>query len=166
MQALVRVLPSRPGWTARFILSLTDREPQTVARLEAMAKPLAGRIRIDRSLPYAEVRAAWEKAAIGLVLTKTPEPFGRTALEALATGTALVSSGLGGLAEVTGPEAEIASPADADAVAQALARLMDSPARRAELARAGRARAERLYDIRVVAARMDDFVDEVLASRR
>ena len=49
MQALSRVLPSRPDWSARFILSLTDREPETVARLEAMAGALAGRVRIDRS---------------------------------------------------------------------------------------------------------------------
>src|SRR5579871_709427 len=37
MQAMLAVLPSRPGWTGRFILSLTDREPETVRRLEAMA---------------------------------------------------------------------------------------------------------------------------------
>ena len=31
-----------------------------------------GRVRIDPSLPYAEVKAAWEKAAIGMALTDAP----------------------------------------------------------------------------------------------
>ena len=122
-----------------------------------------GRIRIDTNLPYSEVKAAWEKAAVGMVLTKTPEPFGRTALEAVASGTALVASGLGGLAEVCGPDALIVDPADPDGVARGLASLLDLPELRAKLARSGRARVERLFDIRVVAKRMDDFVDEVLA---
>ena len=165
MAAIVRLLPSRPEWNARFILSAIDREPRIVRELREAAGPFDGRIRIDTNLPYGEVKAAWEKAAVGMALTKTPEPFGRTALEALASGAALVSSGLGGLAEVCGPDALIVDPTDADAVAASLASLMDRPELRAKLARSGRARVEGLFDIRVVAKRMDDFVDEVRARR-
>ena len=139
------------------------------------AGPFDGRIRIDTNLPYGEVKAAWEKAAVGMALTKTPEPFGRTALEALASGAALVSSGLGGLADDElflvggdfgfGPDALIVDPTDTGAVAASLASLMDRPELRAKLALSGRARVEGLFDIRVVAKRMDDFVDEVLAPR-
>jgi glycosyltransferase involved in cell wall biosynthesis len=165
MAAIVRLLPSRPEWNARFILSAIDREPRIVRELREAAGPFDGRIRIDTNLPYGEVKAAWEKAAVGMALTKTPEPFGRTALEALASGAALVSSGLGGLAEVCGGDALIVDPTDADAVAASLASLMDRPELRAKLARSGRARVEGLFDIRVVAKRMDDFVDEVRARR-
>jgi glycosyltransferase involved in cell wall biosynthesis len=165
MQAITRLLRSRPEWNARFILSAIDREPRIVRELREAADPFDGRIRIDTNLPYAEVKAAWEKAAVGMALTKTPEPFGRTALEALASGAALVSSGLGGLAEVCGPDALIVDPTDADAVAASLASLMDRPELRAKLARSARARVERLFDIRAVAKRMDDFVDEVRARR-
>jgi glycosyltransferase involved in cell wall biosynthesis len=133
-----------------------------VRELREAAGPFDDRIRIDTNLPYGEVKAAWEKAAVGMVLTKTPEPFGRTALEALASGTALVASGLGGLAEVCGGDALIVDPRDADGVASSLASLLDSPDFRAKLARSGRARVERLFDIRAVAKRMDDFVDELL----
>ncbi len=163
MRALARLLPSRPEWSARFILSATDREPDTVQALRAAAEPFGGRVRIDANLPYAEVKAAWERAAVGMVLTKTPEPFGRTALEALASGTALLSSGLGGLAEVCGPHAEIANPADSEGVAVRLASLLDLPSLREKRARAGRARVAALYDMSVVAKRMDDFIDEVAA---
>lgn len=166
MRAIARLLPARPEWSARFILSATDREPNTVRALRAAAEPLGGRVRIDANLPYAEVKAAWEKSAIGVVLTKTPEPFGRTALEALASGAALLTSGLGGLAEVCGPHAEIANPADLEGLVVRLASLMDLPGLREKLARGGRARVASLYDIRAVAKRMDDFIDEVLGRRR
>jgi glycosyltransferase involved in cell wall biosynthesis len=165
MAAIVRLLPSRPEWNARFILSAIDREPRIVRELRDAADPFDSRIRIDTNLPYGEVRAAWEKAAVGMALTKSPEPFGRTALEALASGAALVSSGLGGLAEVCGDDALIVDPTDADAVAASLAPLMDRPELRAKLTRSGRARVKGLFDIRVVAKRMDDFVDEVRARR-
>jgi glycosyltransferase involved in cell wall biosynthesis len=166
MGAIVKLLPSRPDWTARFILSATDREPQTVQALRAAAAGSEGRVAIDVSLPYAEVKAAWEKAAIGIVLTKTPEPFGRTALEALASGAALLTSGLGGLAEICGSDAMIVDPSDPDELATRLAWLLDSPELRQKLARPGRARVEPLFDIRAVAKRMDDFIDETLARKR
>jgi glycosyltransferase involved in cell wall biosynthesis len=165
MRAITRLLRSRPEWSARFILSAIEREPRVVRELRNAAADFDGRIRIDTNLPYAEVKAAWEKAAVGMALTKTPEPFGRTALEALASGAVLVSSGLGGLAEVCGPDALIVDPTDADAVAASLASLMDRPELRAKLARSARARVEGLFDIRAVAKRMDDFVDEVRARR-
>jgi glycosyltransferase involved in cell wall biosynthesis len=165
MAAVASALETRPEWSARFILSAIDREPQIVRALRDAAAAFEGRIRIETNLPYAEVKSAWERSAIGMVMTKTPEPFGRTALEALASGAALISSGFGGLAEVCGRDALIADPADSDAIAASLASLMDSPDLRAKLARSGRARVERLFDIRAVARQMDDFVDEVLARR-
>ena len=75
MAAIVRALETRPEWSARFILSAIDREPETVRALRNAAERSGGRVRIVANLPHAEVKAAWEKAAIGLALTKTPEPF-------------------------------------------------------------------------------------------
>ena len=159
MAAIVRALETRPGWSARFILSAVNREPETVRALRNAEDQSGGRVRIDSNLPHEEVKAAWERAAIGLALTKTPEPFGRTALEALAGGAALIASGLGGLAEVCGPCALTVDPTDANGLAAALGALMDAPDRRADLAHAGRERVEKLFDIRIVARRMDDFID-------
>ena len=166
MAAIARVLASRPDWSARFILSAVDREPETVRALRDAAAPFGERVRIDANLPYADVKSAWAKAAIGMALTKTPEPFGRTALEALASGTALVTSGIGGLAEVCGPDALTVDPGDADAVASVLTLLVDSHELRANLARAGRTRVTALYDMPLVARRMDDFIEEALGSRK
>jgi glycosyltransferase involved in cell wall biosynthesis len=164
VRAIAKLLPTRPGWTARFILSATEREPRTVQALRAAAAVFDGRVAIDSNAPYDEVKAAWQTAAIGLVLTKTPEPFGRTALEAMASGAALVTSGLGGLVEICGSAAVIVDPADQNGLAAGLASLMDAPELRLKLARAGRARVESRFDIGVVAKQMDDFVDEALGT--
>jgi glycosyltransferase involved in cell wall biosynthesis len=166
MAAIARVLASRPDWSARFILSAIDREPDTVRALREAAAPFGARVRIDANLPYAEVKAAWARAAIGMALTKTPEPFGRTALEALASGAALVTSSLGGLAEVCGADALTVDPENAEAVAAALASLTDSAALRETLARSGRARVEALYDMAIVSGRMDDFLVQTLKAAR
>jgi glycosyltransferase involved in cell wall biosynthesis len=166
MAAITRALATRPGWRARFILSAIGREPETVKALRKAAEASGGRILVGTNRPHGEVKAAWERAAIGLALTKTPEPFGRTALEALAGGVALIASGLGGLAEVCGPSAVTVDPNDAARLTNALGQLMDEPDRRADLARAGRKRVEQLFDIRTVARQMDDFIDLCLGDRR
>ena len=143
-----------------------DLEPETVSALRAAAEPLNGRIRVDSNVPYAEVKAAWERAAVGMVLTTGPEPFGRTALEALASGAALITSGRGGLAEICGPCAVTVEPSDADGIAAALGQLLDAPDRRAELARAGRERVEALFDIRTISRQMDEFIEACLGEGR
>jgi glycosyltransferase involved in cell wall biosynthesis len=169
MAAITRALSSRPEWSARFMVSdpaAADREPETVDALRAAAEPFNGRIRVDSNVPYAEVKAAWESAAVGMVLTTGPEPFGRTALEAMASGAALITSGRGGLAEICGPCAVTVEPSDADGIAAALGELMDAPARRAELAIAGRERVEALFDIRAIARQMDEFIEACLGEGR
>jgi glycosyltransferase involved in cell wall biosynthesis len=168
MAAITRALPSRPEWSARFMVSdpvAADQEPETVRALRDAAKSFNGRIRVDSNVPYAEVKAAWEMAEVGMVLTTGPEPFGRTALEALASGAALITSARGGLAEICGACAVTVDPGDADGVATELGQLLDEPDRRADLGRAGRKRVEALFDIRTVARQMDDFIDACVAER-
>jgi glycosyltransferase involved in cell wall biosynthesis len=169
MAAITRVLSSRPEWSARFMVSdpaAADREPETVDALRAAAEPFHGRIRVDSNVPYAEVKAAWERAEVGMVLTTGPEPFGRTALEAMASGAALITSGRGGLTEICGPCGVTVEPSDANGVAAALGELLDAPHRRAELARAGRERVESLFDIRTIARQMDEFIEACLGEGR
>jgi glycosyltransferase involved in cell wall biosynthesis len=169
MAAITRALASRPEWSARFMVSdpaAADREPQTVQALHDAAEGFNGRIRVDSNVPYAEVKAAWERAEVGMVLTTGPEPFGRTALEAMASGAALLTSGRGGLAEICGPCAVTVEPSDADGIAAALGELLDAPERRAELARAGRKRVEALFDIRAIAGQMDEFIEACLGEGR
>jgi glycosyltransferase involved in cell wall biosynthesis len=104
-----------------------------------------------------------ERAAIALTPTLIREAFGRAALEAHAGGAALVSSGRGGLREVSGDACLYADPDKPASLAHALDRLIRNEALRNRLALEGRLRAQRLFDIRACAADLDDFYEEVAA---
>jgi len=113
--------------------------------------------------PHAEVLAAMARAAIVVVPSRWQEPFGLSALEAMACGAALLCSPRGGLAEVTGEAAVPIDPDDADGLAERLAALANDPARRAALGEAGRARA-RAFDLPHAAARLDALRADILAT--
>jgi len=69
------------------------------------------------------------------------EGFGLTPLEAMSAGVPVIAARSPGLAETVGDAAELVDPYDADGLALALERIATDPARRAELAAAGRERA-------------------------
>lgn len=77
-----------------------------------------------------------------------PEPFGLVIAEAMACGRAVVATAAGGAAEIVedGVDALAVAPGDADALAAAILRLVESPELRARLGAAGRATAERRFD--------------------
>ena len=162
MAAIVRVFAIEPGWKARFILSEVGYDKGYFKKLCALASQMPHRIKIETDLPYAEVKSAWGRAAIGIVPTLSKEPFGRTAREAMASGAALITSGRGGVAEVCGPHALVADPETSASIDPALLKLMRTSELREALVKPGRRRVLELYDIRRVAASMDDFVDSVL----
>ncbi len=92
---------------------------------------------------------AMSRAAIVVVPSRWPEPFGMAALEAMGCGAAVVASHRGGLPDVVGEAGFYADPDDPDTLAAVLEQLIVSPALRAEAGQAGRARA-RLFDAAVM----------------
>src|SRR5450759_4072629 len=109
-----------------------------------------------RRLPptsQAEV-ADWMRAADVVVVPSRREPLGLAAVEALACGTPVVASAVGGLKEVVRDEETglLIAPENPDALANALTRLKDG-ALRARLAAAAPASVAR-HDIRAAAAQM------------
>lgn len=156
-QATARALAARPDWTARFILSAVRENPVFFEVVRAALAPLGDRVQIDVQLPFAEVKAAFEAASIALVPSKVSEAFGRTALEAHAGGAAVISSGIGGLREVSGTSALYPPEISAEALAAAIDTLIDTPDLRARLALDGAARVRERFSIEAQAARLDSF---------
>ena len=78
------------------------------------------------------------RAAIVVVPSRWQEPFGLVALEALASGAALICADRGGLREVAGDAAVYVDPDDPAALAAAIRALAADAARRAALGQAGR----------------------------
>lgn len=165
VRACARALPSLPGWRAmllgadRFGADSPDTKFLRALRPEAEAAGVA----MTGWRPHADVLDAMSRAAIVVVPSRWPEPFGLTALEAMACGAAVLCSPRGGLPEVTGDAAVTIDPDDPDALAAAIIALARDPARRAALAEAGRARARR-FDVIPAAAALAGLRQNIVAA--
>jgi glycosyltransferase involved in cell wall biosynthesis len=155
IRACAIALPSLPGWRAEIVgadgMSATSRETPYLQRIRAMAAAAGVRMAGYRDHPL--VLEAMSRAAIVVVPSRWNEPFGLTALEALACGAPLIVSRRGGLPEVAGEAAVYADPEDPEDIAAAILRLAADPDRRAALSVAGRARAAG-FDTKIAAARL------------
>jgi glycosyltransferase involved in cell wall biosynthesis len=150
--ACALALPKMPGWTARMIggdrFGPTSPETVFVAGIRAAAK--AAGVAFEGPQPHAEVCRAMAGADIVVVPSRWAEPFGLTALEAMANGAALITTGQGGLREVAGDAAVYVPVGDVAATAAAMLRLSQGAE---SFVAAGLARAK-LFDTAVIGARL------------
>ena len=89
-------------------------------------------------------RAALLRGASVYAYPSIYEGFGLPPVEAMAAGTPVVTTRAGSLPEVVGDAALVVDPGDADGLGQAIAQLLDDPARADAQRAAGLARS-RLY---------------------
>ena len=92
-------------------------------------------------VPPADLSALYASAEV-FCFPSRQEGFGLPVLEAMAQGTPVVTSSGTATAEVVGDAGLTVDPDDAEALAAALAALLDDPARAARLGAAARERAE------------------------
>lgn len=100
------------------------------------------------------VLATMARAAMVVVPSTFPEPFGLVATEAMWAGTPVVASAVGGLIGVLdhGRTGVLVPPDDPAALREAVTSLRDDPERRTELRLAGRRRAKELDGLADVVA--------------
>jgi UDP-glucose:(glucosyl)LPS alpha-1,2-glucosyltransferase len=163
--ACARALPALPGWRGELIGA--DRfgpRAGTTAFLRALQLQAdAAGIATPGYLPHEQVLAAMARAAIVVIPSRWPEPFGLTALEALACGAALITSGRGGLREVVGDAAALGDPDDVAGLAGTIVALAEDPGRQAALGTAGRSRAA-MFDVAQAAVALDALRTDVLTA--
>jgi glycosyltransferase involved in cell wall biosynthesis len=117
--------------------------PLTVAQgAFAQQGALNGRLRERGIVSDAEI-ADWYAAVDALVYLPVMSGFGLPVLEAMASGTPVVTSAIGAVPEVAAGAALLVDPGDAQAAGEALARLLTGDPARGELIRLGRERAAR-----------------------
>jgi glycosyltransferase involved in cell wall biosynthesis len=159
-----RIAGQLPEWRVSIIGRAPERHRHRYERTLAGLRTIWGaRLAVAQSVPHAEVMQAYRRAAITVVPSRWQEPFGRTALEALAAGSAVIASRSGGLPEVVGQAGLLLDAVAPDAIEQAILTLARDPARREALGRAGRERAATHFAIDQLSGRLDAWRDELLA---
>jgi glycosyltransferase involved in cell wall biosynthesis len=126
-------------------------EPNTAAesayfhelQREASAPRLAGRVQF---LGFrSDVAALFAASDIYCQPNREPEPFGIVFLEAMQAGVPVITSAMGGAREILNAEtAMLIAPGDGKELARALGQLIGDPVGRAQLGKAGTARAREL----------------------
>jgi UDP-glucose:(glucosyl)LPS alpha-1,2-glucosyltransferase len=146
--ACARALPALPGWRAEMIGADRFRpdSPETPFTTALRQKAEAAGVTLLGYQDHGAVMAALGRAAIAVLPSRWQEPFGLAALEAMASGAALVTTARGGLADLTEGVAVTIDPEDPAAIARAIVALAEDTDRRASLAAAARRRAEE-YDV-------------------
>ncbi len=133
------------------------------AALDRLA--LRDAVRFTGPLPEADLVRLLQSAAV-VAIPSLYEGFSLPAIEAMACGTALVTTDAGALPEVVGSRAGVRVRAgDVGELTAALQLVLDSPSFADQLGRAGRRRVLTSYTWRSTAERTADWYREVLERR-
>ena len=161
VDACARALPRLAGWRAEMIGA--DRfgadSPDTPFLRRLRRRAAAAGVAMAGWRPHAQVMEAMARAAIVAVPSRWPEPFGLVALEAMASGAAVMFAPTGGLPEVVG---DAGVPVASEQAEDWAAALVELARRHRPVGTAGMARAK-LFDAAGMAARLDALRDSVLA---
>jgi glycosyltransferase involved in cell wall biosynthesis len=108
--------------------------------------------------------ALYHQADIFLFTSVWQEPFGRVLVEAMAAGVAVVGSTVGGTAEILRDnETALTYPAgDAEKLAAQVARLIESPELRQQIATAGKQVALERFDIQRMAMEIESYLEQIV----
>jgi colanic acid/amylovoran biosynthesis glycosyltransferase len=114
---------------------------------------LGERVRLLGTVPHAELLGIYrDRRADCVVLPSLHEGLSVALVEAMAYGVPVIATGVGGVPELLENGAGVlVPPGDADALTEALARVLGSSALRTELAHAGRRRVEAEFEVGAIA---------------
>lgn len=129
------ILPHHPDWRIVFAgESRPNKNSDKYRRdIQAALAPLKKQAVFMGHLPHEKILELFSHAPIAVVPSIQPEPIGRTAIEAMSGGCALVTSGHGGLTELAGDVGVIVSPVTAQGLALALQGLIEDQASREQV---------------------------------
>lgn len=163
VDAMIRVLPHRPDFTA-IIIGRTmpaDAAFESDLRNRIDSAGLKNRILFVGEHPPQEMPKIIQSLSL-LVAPARYEGYGMTPLEAMASGVPVVASDTGVYGEIIHPEVGQVVPIyDIDALSEAVSQITQSTARLAEMGRAARQTAEGKLSLRAEAASYARLLDQL-----
>jgi len=138
---------------------LGDGDPELLAQLQGQARALGVHVHFVGARSDAD---EWLRAAEVFVLPSEWEARALVVQEAMAAGTPVVATDVGGLHDLVAGTGLLVIPRDPDAIARATDRVLAEPRLRADLAARGREVAKALPDGRDTASRWLERYAETL----
>lgn len=134
-----------------------------VRKVRELASPNADKIVFTGFIPYAELNTLYNLAGVAAVPSVFSEPFGMVIVEAMAAGSALVASAVGGIPEVVEPDERglLVPPKDPAALASAMRRLLTDAALRQRLAANALPYVRGRFDWPMIAAKIEEVYREL-----
>ena len=126
-QALAKVLQDHPEWSVVIVGARqfeTSKPGSYEHRVAEALAPLGARASLTGFLPLDKVKGLQQEAAIIGCPSIWQEPLGKTGLEALAAGSALLTTRRGGIPEVAEGRAHIVDEPSPEAFVDALKKLI------------------------------------------
>lgn len=164
-RALKRVLAQHEAWQGVIVGGRRHEVSEILSPYEQEIKSvmdsIGERALMCGFLPQEETMACYRDAAIVVVPSLWDEPYGRTALEAMAHGCAVVTSGRGGLAEIVGDAGIMVKDVTPEGLAAAISELIDFPERLSDLQQRAVIRAQD-FSIATCTRRLDSVRERII----
>jgi glycosyltransferase involved in cell wall biosynthesis len=151
------------GFTGQLVLVGQAHRRAGDARLAARDAGVESRVVFTGFVSRDDLTLLYNRASL-FVYPSLYEGFGLPPLEAMACGCPVVASNVTALPEVLGDAALLVNPLAVEALAEAMAAVLERPELAASLREKGRQRAAR-YSWEATAARTREVYTQVLASR-
>jgi len=162
IRAIPEILKALPE--TRFLIVGPGPERRELLRL-ADSMNLTGNVRFIPYIENARIPALYALSTIFAFPSIWAEPFGRVIIEAMAVGTPVIATGVGGVPEIIedGRNGILVPPRDPGALAEAIISLLEDRRRRMRIGREGRRTVESRFTPEAVGPRILEIYEAVLA---
>lgn len=115
-----------------------------------------------------DARPAYAAMDILALTSAQPEPFGGVVMEAMAMGVPVIATNIGGSLDQVDPEITglLIPPADVEALADAIERLIKNPVMRQRMVVEGPQRVEKLFDLSKMTRKLESVFKKLLDDNR
>lgn len=137
-----------------------DGDPAYLARLREIAEGMRVPVDFLGRVPHAQLPQIYREHQLFVFTSLWHEPFGLTHLEAMASGTPVISTAIGGTAEFLKHEENslVFQPGDARQLASQIVQLISRPEQRRQLAQQARTMVEDQFTVQRYAKDLETFL--------
>ena len=163
VEAVPAILEAHPNARVLIVGAPAAKKPEYEPGLRARCRELGVQGRVIFTGPRKDIPAVLAASDVLVLPSATPEPFGRTVVEAMAAGVPVVATAAGGPLDTVadGDSGWLVPPNDPEALAAKVNELLSDPGRARAMGEHGRQRAHALFSLDRLVRDMTAVFEEV-----